>query len=243
MKYLCGLCGKYAHWKRKNSFDGSLPAHVKSLGHLSSSSPRHHAGSSESASNITQGSSENGKKTTFAFNMAILTGSAASTSSSNKLGALPDDCASHSAIEIAELSLLVDHFGLPYKPRLIAISKSLKGQGHWQYVTGKHASPARRKIRSIVLKATPDSGNSVPITHLVLDGPSQSVIGRNVTSQANTGHIHSNAVVFLVDGKRDSISIVDENLLRFLVLDRFSFSCKSGFTLSCLSAVTIEETP
>ena len=96
---------------------------------------------------------------------------------------------------------------------------------------------------SIVLTTTSDKNIPVQITHLVLDGSAQWVIGRNVTSRSNIEHIEQNALVFVADGERDSISIIDDNFLSYIALDRFTVTRNQGSTLSCLSAVTLDTTP
>lgn len=134
--------------------------------------------------------------------MAILTGSAANTGLSYKLGPILDGRALYSAIGHVELSLLTDHIGLSLNPKMDAIPQALGSHTHWQYGTSEHASPARRILGSIFLTATPDQG-TVRITFLVLDGSSQWVIGRNTTRKANLEHIGRNALVLLFDGERE----------------------------------------
>ena len=133
--------------------------------------------------------------------------------------------------------------GLSSNFQLAPIPDSLNGHTHWQYGKGKHASPARLILGSIVLTVLSDNDRSVCITHLVLDGSSQWVIGQNVTRKSNIERKEENAVVFDADGERDSISMIDHEFLSYLPLNRFNLSRKHGSTLSCLSAVTLDAAP
>ena len=173
----------------------------------------------------------------------ILTSYSASTTSSIDHGPLLDDGAPYSAIGQIQLHLLADQIGISPNLKLGAIPQSLKGHTHWQYGTGEHASPPRRILGSIVLTATSDKGNPVSITHLVVAGSSQWVLGRNVTRRSNIEHLDTNALVFLVDGKRDQISLTDEDFLSYISLDYFTLSIINGSTVSSLSAITIDATP
>ena len=191
--------------------------------------------------------------------MATLTGSAANTELSYELGPLLDDGAPFSAIEQVELSLPADHIGLSPNPKIDAIPQALGSHAHWQYGTGEPASPARRILGSIVLTATSDHGTPVRITHLVLEGSSQWVIGRNVTRKANIEHIGRNALVFYGDGECEYISIINYNFLSYLSIDSFKSSYNNcnhvavsdtrllsrnrSLTLSSISAVAIDTPP
>lgn len=101
-----------------------------------------------------------------------------------------------------------------------------------------------------MLNAITDDGNTLRINHLVLDGASQWVIGRNVTSRANIENVGRRALVFPLEGKEDLISLVDHRFLSFIELSRFlpptSSKCSSSInsvnsasTLSCFLAVSL----
>lgn len=154
----------------------------------------------------------------------------ASTSTSQELGPLLGDGTHHCEIAIVERDILVDHFGHPSSRRLNVTPESLKGHTHWQHGIGKHTGPDRRILGYNVLTATSYNGNHVRITHRVLDGSSQMFIGRNVTSRGNIEHIDCSAVLFMVDGQRESISIIDEKILSYIKLDRFDLWCNFGST-------------
>lgn len=238
MKYPCDICGKNGHWKRNHNSDGSLPPHIKTFDEPINGS-RHDAPGA--APKRLQDGNGNGKKITVSFNMATFVGSSANTTSSDELGPLVDDGAPYSEIVLVELNLFVDH--LPSNPILETIPESLKEHTHCQYGTGRHASPARRILESIVLTAESDNRNPVRITHLLLDGSSQWVIGRNVTRKANIEHINRNALVFMIGDHRDYISLVYHNFLSYITMDRFHSSGNVESTLYCLSAIALEATP
>ena len=247
MKYPCDICGKYGHWKRNHNHDGSLPSHVKSFDapHGSSASGSRSNGDSEDRK-------DKSKKKTISFNMAtlttpsdkdILTSYSVSTSSSIERGPLLDDGAPYSAIGQIQLNLLANQIGMSPDLTLGAIPQALNGHTHWQYGTGEHASPPRRILGSIVLTATSDTGNPVSITHLVVSGSSQWVIGRNVTSRSNIEHLETNSLVFLADGKRDRFSLTDEGFLSYISLDYFKPDITNCSPVSSLSAITLDIAP
>lgn len=77
------------------------------------------------------------------------------------------------------------------------------------------------------------------VTHLVLDVAPQWVIERNVTGKSNIEHIGTIALVFVVDGHRDQISIVNTEFLSYVLLDCFTSHCQNCSTLPCIS-VTLD---
>ena len=95
-------------------------------------------------------------------------------------------------------------------------------------------------LGSIVLTSILDSERPVFITLVVLDGSSQWEIGQNVTRKSNIERIEENDVVFVANGESDSISMVEDDFLSYLPLDRFTISRTHGSILSCLSAVTLD---
>lgn len=127
--------------------------------------------------------------------------------------------------------------------KLEKIPSSLKGHKHWQYGTGRQASPDRRITGSTVLTAISDNGNPVKVTRLVLKGSSQWVIGRNVTRKANKEHLERNSLAFFVDRNMDYIYMVDHEFLSYILLDSFIANRNDASTLSYLSAVTAHNMP
>lgn len=252
MKYPCDTSGKYGHWKQNHRADGSLAPGLKSFDNPqvptsnNSSNQSNKRGAASGSSSVPAASSSTASKhQTLSFNMVTFDGS---TESPMHFGPLLDSGASYSAIGMVELTMIADHSGLQTDPALDPISAALSGYTSWQYGTGSHASQPRDILWSIVLTANTDNCNQVRIRHLVLDGSSQWVVGRNVTSKANIENIGRNALVFAANGKEDFISIVNHNFLDFIKLECFfptmpSPNINAGSTLSCMSAVSLDLSP
>ena len=245
LKYPCDLCRQYGHWKPSHRTDNSLrhpciPSFKTSeefAAHLNKNNPAHRKSQPRSDS----------KRNTVSFNMAVLSGSSTSVSQNdeniyiygnhqaNNLGPLLDDGAPYSAIGFVELQLLRQHIGLTTEPNINPIPSSLQGHTHWQYGTGRHSSAARRILGSIVLNALTDTGTTVNIRHLVLDGSSQWVIGRNVTSKANIRHLQNDAIQFPVGDSMDEISLIKVGFLCHMPLSTFASASQDDSILSCLN--------
>lgn len=64
----------------------------------------------------------------------------------------------------------------------------------WQYGVDSHTSPSRLMFGSALIAASTQSGVTLPISHSVLDGSSQCLIGQNVTSTANILQLDGNGL-------------------------------------------------
>lgn len=62
MKYPCGMCGKYGHWKIEHHFDGSLPPGIRSVDKPAKDKVKAHV------------SEQRSKPKTVSFNMATVSG-------------------------------------------------------------------------------------------------------------------------------------------------------------------------
>ena len=133
MIYPCNRCGKYGHWLRDHNNDGSLPPAVKSVDNGSSAQ-------------TVQNSNNQNSNRTLSFNMALLTGSSASTINNTlyQHGPLVDDGAPYSAIGLVELKVLASQLRLSQPIKLEKIPESLNDHTHWQYGTGDHSSATRK---------------------------------------------------------------------------------------------------
>lgn len=157
---------------------------------------------------------------------------------SNKpCGPLLDDGAPYSALGEVELRILLDELGLTFPRQIDPIPRSLQGFSYFQYGTGSHASQSRKILGSVVLTAYSDSNRPIDITHIVLRGSSQWIVGRNVTRKADIQHINGNALVFCVGelDERDSIKLFNDKFLSYIPMDRFS-QTKNFSSISALSA-------
>ena len=155
-------------------------------------------------------------------------------------GPLLDDGAPYSAIGIVELKLLFKELGKTFPKRLQKVPEALNGYSHFQYGTGSHASQTRAILGSIVLTAYSDSNRKVDITHIVISGSSQWIIGRNVTKYSNIEHINKNALVFKTEDQLDYISLVEHKFLTYIPIERFY---REKQVIGGLSAVTVSNRP
>lgn len=82
----------------------------------------------------------------------------------------------------------------------------------WQYGTRQHHSEGRAILGSVVLPATAPDNSLLLIRHLVLDGSSQWVVGRNVTSRSNILHMDDSFLVTTgLDGAPLRLPPLDRN--------------------------------
>ena len=225
MQYRCHICGKYGPWKLNHSPDCSIPSHVMSF-NAPSTSNAHRSLSSNYAyiSDHDLEGKDKWQKMTVSFTMETLNSSSAS-------------------IRICSVEPLLNRACTGTSTVLHNWLNALNGHTHCQYGICDYASPARRILRSIVITATFDRSRPLCTTYVVIYGSSQWVIGRNVTRNANIEHIGKNALVFLADGQRDQIFIVNDDFLSFISMDCSTSQCKNGSTLSCLSSVILDSTP
>lgn len=170
----CPMCSKYGHWAVEHNEDESLKPGVRAT-----------------EDPATGGNVEpNTKSGTETFHVVELT-SKFDPMKGFKGFRVPllDDVAPFSAVglnefEMLELLLLPDWRGKFY-PLPDAISH------HWfcQYGVRGQKSPAKRSLGSVILRGRCDGGTAVQIRYLIIDGSSQSVVGRNVTRKCNIIHV------------------------------------------------------
>lgn len=151
------------------------------------------------------------------------------------IGPLVDDGAPYSAIGMIELKLLRDHLGLNECFELDPVPKTLNGYTQWQYGTGTHASAARDILGSVMISGHSDNGRCVEIRHLVLDGSSQWVIGKNVTKYANILHADQKVIEFMVGDVKDSFSMIEHEFLSYIPLVAFAPKAKRLSVMLCLN--------
>lgn len=230
----CHSCGKFGHWKSSHKEDGTLPDSVKSF----DSAEEFCASLGQSSSNRPEDDKKNGdnSKNTVSFNMARL--SQNSVTLDDAVGPLVDDGAEYSALGIVELKLFEELYR-DTNTEMDPIPASLEGVNHWQFGVGEHASESRRILGSVVLTAKSDSGRHVRIRHLVVEGSSQWVIGRNVTSKANLLHVGKNAIEISSYGENDYISMVVRDRLSFIPMSSFNLLNDEHVpVMSCLNGNT-----
>ena len=195
----CIQCKKFGHWKDSHASDGTLPngtpAFDTAQKFIESLKHNHGSGASEGGN-----SNPNGSKNTLTFNNACLTGNSCNHNgnsanrnncSNDVLGPLVDDGAPYSAIGYIELQLLLNSVN---DVEIDPMPSCLENATQWQYGSGEHSSAPRKILGSYVLTLISDNGNEVRIRHLVLDGSSQWVIGKNVTGKCDILHAKQNAL-------------------------------------------------
>lgn len=113
---------------------------------------------------------------------------------------------------------------------------------YWQYGTGQHSSETRKNLGSVVLSARTDHNNMIHIRHLVIEGSSQWIIGRNVTRFGNIIHIGTNRLEL-----PDFVSLVDNKFHSFVPYKLFlpadiAISKMSVNRIFCVTAQLSDET-
>lgn len=245
------------HWQSDHNADGTIKDGLPSL---PPNTPLPQNPSQQNVANANSTASNNakpnenqqpaaGKSNNSAPNNGMMSFTASLTASSatpspRRKGPLLDDGAPYSAIGIVELRLLsglkhIDARHLEPKPPSIAHFD------WWQYGQGDHASTRRRILGSFNITAMSDSANLIRIRHLIVDGSSQWVIGRNVTRESDILHYDGSRVLFPpVNGDRDSMLLIDDGLHSYLDLSRFPafVSASQSVALTC-SAVEPQSSP
>lgn len=141
------------------------------------------------------------------FNMAQFTSSA---NNDCPPGPLVDDAAPYSGMGLVEFRALQKVLLPNWNGSFGSLPLSIKERPFWQYGSGNHASPPRRIIGTVRLQCIADQGTAVGINHLIIDGSSQWVVGRNVTSHCNIEHINGHHLSFNIpnSASMDTMSMV-----------------------------------
>lgn len=102
----------------------------------------------------------------------------------------------------------------------------------WQFGSEEHASAAKPILGSATIQFRSDSGNTISVRHIVVDGSSPWVTGRNVTRKCDIILIYGNFIRLpLLNGSSDTLPMSD-------------FQDNSYLPLSCvLQPVTTSPTP
>lgn len=75
---------------------------------------------------------------------------------------------------------------------LDSVPHSIRDRQFWQYGCGSHASERRRLLGSILLSFMSGQGTVIQVRHLVVNGSSPWIIGRNVTEKGDIIHTNGN---------------------------------------------------
>jgi len=215
-KSKCRRCMKYGHWADDHNEDGSLKPGVTSTHEPPNSSSKPSTGSRA-----------------VTFNMVNLIGS--NCDITEVAGPLLDDGAPYCGMGENEFKILQPLILPNWTGSFEDLPESIANRPFWQYGVGEHSSDIRRIIGSILVSANTDSGNTIWIRHLIIEGSSQWVVGRNVTRYCNIIHIGENKLCLPPsEVGNDSISLVNEDLHCYIPSKAFfKSSSVSGKAIFC----------
>ena len=196
-KSQCKRCNQYGHWRSDHNEDGSLKPGVKSF--------------------PAPNSSKSTLKKTVTFNLATVS-DPLSVASCDFIGPLCDDGAPYSGLGQCELNILRSVLLPNWDGVLDPIPDKLASRPFWQYGVGDHASQAKPILGSVLLQAVTDDGVPVSIRHLVIEGSSQWIIGRNVTRNVDIIHSNGNCLK-LKNGS--IITLIDHDLHSYVPYSSF----------------------
>jgi len=208
-KSRCNKCDKFGHWASDHNSDGTLKASV-----LCTDSP---ASSSKSGP----------PKKSLTFNMACLSSNQMALNlAPNFVGPLLDNAAPYSGIGIEEFKLLQPLICPDWAGKFDPLPSEVSQTPFWQYGSGLHSSEARPILGSLLLSACTDRGTILKIRHLFIEGASQWVVGRNVTTRCNILHIGKNVLQLPDSSSNDSpsgelITLADDGMHSFIPYELF----------------------
>lgn len=144
-------------------------------------------------------------------------------SSSNSLGPILDSGAPFSAIGVTELIVLRKSIGVSPLNSYDPIPRQLASYKYWKYGVGSQSSSKRLIMVYVVLNCRSDLKCQISIRHLVIQGSSQWLIGRNMKLPCNHLRIKINRIQFSVsNGVQYYLSMIDSAPHEFISLDRFT---------------------
>lgn len=140
-------------------------------------------------------------------------------STPNSIGTLVYDATPFSAI--GNIELMYHHRRLVGESVLLGpLPEELNSCTQWQFCLGYHDSPRRSVIGSVTLHLLNDFDSLIKIRHLVIEGSSQWVLGRNINQTCNILHIGCHALQ-LTSVDNEFASFVDHDLHYHVPIDRF----------------------
>ena len=206
-KSTCNRCQKKCHWS--TDYD-KCEMYKKDQGSSASMTDQ----GSRNASSGPRSSVQTAKEGTLQFNMASIS---CPGNEEIAISPLVDNAAPYNGIGIVELRAISKGVFHSWNGDLDPLPESIQDRPYWQYGSGSHASRRRSILGSIVLTARSDKGRPIRIRHLVIDGSSQWVIGRNVTRNCNINHIDGEFMEFKVSKDSfDAFTMIEEGDHSFL---------------------------
>ena len=139
-------------------------------------------------------------------------------------GPLLDDGTPYSGIGEDEFHILRSSLKTNFNDTFDELPNEIAQRPYWQYGNSNHASKSKRIIGSILIDAISDQGNIVRIRHLVIEGSSKWIVGRNITKHGNIQRIGGNLLELSTKnetGVQMTISLIDHDLHCYLPLSAF----------------------
>lgn len=135
--------------------------------------------------------------------------------SPRNLGPMVDDGAPYSALGVVELKMIC-----PNVSKFDPIPRPISGFRYWQFGSGCHSSPAKRILGSTILNFKSDNDRIVAVRHIIVDGSSPWVIGRNVTRECNIIHISGHFLRLpKLNNQIDRITMIDHDHHSYIPLE------------------------
>ena len=107
-------------------------------------------------------------------------------------GSWQDDGPPYSGIGIDDLKIMSPFLRKNWNDNIEPLPISIADRKHLQYGTRSHASDSRKMFGPVMLTANLADGTTVNVRHVVIEGSSQWVIGRIVTSKCDIIHKNGN---------------------------------------------------
>ena len=217
----CRKCKKWGHWESDHNDDGSLkPGAVSNDGPMKTDKAE--------------------KKGVITFGMVKLCDQACDSGMTvTPCGPLLDDGAPYSGLGTAEFHVLQPEVLPEWNQKFDPIPESVKHTPYWQYGTGSHASQRKRIVGSVLLTARCNDGTLIQIRHLLIEGSSPWVIGRNVTRKCNILHAEGDLLqVPVVNSNSVSLSLLEHELHSYIPSEAFHSKTTAGSSkrLFCATA-------
>ena len=136
-----------------------------------------------------------------------------------------DNAAPYSGIGIEEFRLIQPLIAPNWNGSFDPLPDSISDRPYWQYGSGQHSSDPRKIIGSVCLTVRSNAGRSVVIRHLVIDGSSQWVIGRNIVRKCNLLYDQQNILqlpAYTDSGEREFIPLIDDDMHSYIAYEMFA---------------------
>ena len=155
------------------------------------------------------------KARTVTFGMVNLT--VTENEGSSEPGPMVDDGAPYCGMGLEELLKLATSIMPNWNGKLEPLPSSIISRPWWQYGKGNHASQAKKILGSVMLSLRSNEGSVLRLRHLIIEGSSPWLIGRNVTAKGNILHASGNRIEFPhPDGSVDTIQLIDHDMHSYM---------------------------